>query len=323
MKGTVIKMNIVLLDAGTLGDDIDLDIFDKLGDKTVYGATDERDVAERIENADIVIINKVRLYEKNLSEAKKLKLICIAATGFDNVDLEYARKRGIAVCNVKGYSTDSVAQLTVSLALSLACRLNEYDEYCKSGKYTESGVQNCLRPTVYELNGKAWGIYGYGNIGKRVGEVARALGCRIRVCKRTPKEGVECVTLRELFRDSDIVSVHTPLNAETRASVNEDILAGAKDGLILVNTARGAVFDEEAVVKMVESGKISGFATDVYSVEPMSADSPYNRLKNYRNVIFTPHNAWGAYEARVRLINEMAKNITAFFNGEIRNRVDI
>lgn len=316
-------MNIVLLDAVTLGDDLDLGVFDKLGDKTVYGATDGGDVSERIENADVVIINKVKLNGKNLSGAKKLKLICIAATGFDNVDLEYARKRGIAVCNVKGYSTDSVAQLTVSLALSLVCRLNEYDEYCKSGKYTESGVQNCLTPTVYELSGKTWGIYGYGNIGKRVGAVARALGCRIKACKRTQEDGIECVTLKELFRDSDIVSVHTPLNDETRASVNEDILAEAKEGLILVNTARGAVFDEEAVVKRVEGGKISGFATDVYSVEPMSADSPYNRLKSCRNVIFTPHNAWGAYESRVRLIDEMAKNITAFFKGEIRNRVDI
>ena len=316
-------MNIVLLDAATLGDDLDLNVFDKVGEKTVYGITPPEKVAERIENADVVIINKVKLNEGNLSMAKNLKLICIAATGFDNVDLEYARKKGIAVCNVKGYSTDSVAQLSVSLAMSLACHLNEYDFYCKSGKYTESGVQNCLTPVIYELSGKTWGIYGYGNIGKKVGKIAKAIGCNVIVCKRTPEEGVECVSLGEMFKRADVITVHTPLNGGTLHSVNEDVLAGAKRSLILVNTARGAVFDEEAVVKALEEGRIGGLATDVYSVEPMTPDSPYNRLKSCKNVIFTPHNAWGAYESRVRLIGEMIKNINAFFGGEIRNRVDL
>ncbi len=316
-------MKIVLLDAGTLGDDLDLSVFDSVGDKTVYKATAAQDVGERIKNADVVVINKVKLNENNLSGAENLKLICIAATGFDNVDLEYARKKGIAVCNVKGYSTDSVAQLTVSLALSLACHLNEYDDYCKSGKYTESGVQNCLTPVIYELSGKTWGIYGYGNIGKKVSEVAKALGCKVIVCKRTPEEDAECVSLSELFERADIISVHTPLTEETRGSVNEKVLFGVKKGLILVNTARGAVFDEEAVVKAVEGGIIKGLATDVYSVEPMDKASPYNRLRDFKNVIFTPHNAWGAYEARVRLLGEMIKNIEAFFSGEIRNRVDL
>ena len=316
-------MNIVLLDAGTLGDDLDLSVFDAVGDKTVYKTTSPENVEERIKIADVVVINKVKLNESNLSKAENLKLICIAATGFDNVDLEYARKKGIAVCNVKGYSTDSVAQLTVSLALSLACHLNEYDDYCKSGKYTESGIQNCLTPVIYELSGKTWGIYGYGNIGKKVAFVAKALGCKVIVCKRTPEEGVGCVSLSELFEGSDIISVHTPLNDGTRGSVNEKVLNCVKKDLILVNTARGAVFDEEAVVKAVENGTIKGLATDVYSVEPMTKESPYNRLKNCKNVIFTPHNAWGAYESRVRLLGEMVKNIKALFSGEIRNRVDI
>ena len=316
-------MNIVLLDAGTLGDDLDLSVFDAVGNKTVYKTTAPEKVEERIKTADVVVINKVKLNEANLSTAENLKLICIAATGFDNVDLEYARKKGIAVCNVKGYSTDSVAQLTVSLALSLVCHLNEYDYYCKSGKYTESGIQNCLTPVIYELSGKTWGIYGYGNIGKKVADVARALGCKVIVCKRTPEENTECVSLSELFERADIISVHTPLNDGTRGSVNEKVLDGVKKGLILVNTARGAVFNEEAVVKAVENGVIKGLATDVYSVEPMTTDSPYNRLKDCKNVIFTPHNAWGAYESRVRLLSEMVKNIEAFFSGEIRNRVDL
>ena len=316
-------MNIAILDAATLGDDLDLSVFDSVGSKTVYKVTAPEEVSVRIKDADVVVINKVKLNEGNLSGADKLKLICIAATGFDNVDLEYARKKGIAVCNVKGYSTDSVAQLSVSLAMSLACHLNEYDAYCKSGKYTESGVQNCLTPVIYELSGKTWGIYGYGNIGKKVGEIAKAIGCNVIVCKRTPEEGVECVSLSEMFKRADVITVHTPLNEGTLHSVNEDVLAGAKRSLILVNTARGAVFDEEAVVKAVEEGKIGALATDVYSVEPMTADSPYNRLKDFKNVIFTPHNAWGAYESRVRLIGEIIKNINAFFGGEIRNRVDI
>lgn len=316
-------MNIVFLDATTLGDDLDLGIFDSVGTKTVYKLTSPDEVSGRISDADVVIINKVKLNRSNLSEAKRLKLICIAATGFDNVDLEYARMAGIAVCNVKGYSTDSVAQLSVSLALSLVCHLNVYDEYCKSGKYTESGVQNCLSPVIYELSGKTWGIYGYGNIGKKVGQVAKSLGCEVLVCKRTPEKDVQCVSLEELFARSDVITVHTPLNDGTLHSVDEKVLSKAKKSLILVNTARGAVFDEEAVVKAVEEGRIGGLATDVYSVEPMANDSPYNRLKDFKNVIFTPHNAWGAYESRVRLLGEMVKNIEAFFSGEIRNRVDL
>ena len=316
-------MNIVFLDAATLGDDLDLSIFDTVGTKTVYPLTSPDVVAERIRDANVVVVNKVNLNYANLYRARKLRLICIAATGYDNVDLSYAKTANIAVCNVKGYSTDSVAQLSVSLALSLACHIKEYDEYCKSGKYTESGIQNCLTPVVHELSGKIWGIYGYGNIGKKVGEIAKALGCYVIACKKHPIDGIDCVSLSELFRLSDIISVHTPLNYDTHGSVNDEVLSNAKKSLILVNTARGAVFNEEAVVKAVEEGRISGLATDVYSTEPMTAESPYNRLKDFKNVIFTPHNAWGAYESRVRLMGEILENIKAFYKGEIRNRVDL
>lgn len=315
-------MKIVILDAGTLGDDIDLSVFEQIGETVVYHSTPAEMVAERVADAEVIILNKVKLNKLNLAEAKKLKLICITATGFDNVDLDFARAAGIAVCNVKGYSTDSVAQLTVSLALALCCHLPEYDLYCKSGKYTESGIQNCLSPVFYELSGKVWGLYGYGNIGKKVAKIAKALGCKILVCKRTPSDDEECVSLEELFERSDVISLHTPLNPETEKSVNESILARMKKNAILVNVARGALVDEEAVTKAIEKGQISGFATDVYSTEPMQADSPYNRLRGFDNVIFTPHMAWGAYEARVRLVDEVIQNIKAFYNGEIRNRVD-
>ncbi len=315
-------MKIAILDAKTLGDDIDLSIYEVFGEVVIYDSTPQELVAQRLYDIDVAILNKVKLNEQNLCDAKKLKLICLTATGFDNVDIAYAKSHNIAVCNVKGYSTDSVAQLTASLALSLSCHLNEFDSYCKSGKYTDSGVQNCLAPVFYELTGKTWGLYGYGNIGKKVGEIAKSLGCNVIVCKRTPDEDVECVSLEELFRRSDVISIHTPLNKDTLHSVDEKILSLAKQNAIIVNAARGAVLDEEAITNAVERGQIAGFATDVYSIEPMTKASAYNRLRTFDNVIFTPHMAWGAYEARVRLMDEIVKNITAFYNGEKRNRVD-
>ena len=316
-------MKIVLLDAGTLGRDIDISCFAKLGEFTAYPATAPEAAPERIKNADIVITNKVKLTEPVLSQAKNVKLVCITATGFDNVDMNYARAHGIGVCNVRDYSTDSVVQVTVSLVLALACHLPFYDRYCKSGAYTASGVHNLLEPVFYELAGKTWGLYGYGSIGKRVADVARAFGCNILVCRRHAPDGEKIVTLPELFEKSDIISLHTPLNDATRRSVSAQVLAGAAKKPILVNAARGAVVDEEAVTKAVESGLLSGFATDVYAEEPMRADSPFHRLAGKDNVIFTPHMAWGAYEARMRLVEEVYKNIEVFLAGGTRSRVDL
>ena len=317
------RVKIVFLDAKTIGKDIDLDCIRNLGETEIYDKTPNEETGLRIAKAQVVITNKCKLNREVLAGAENLKLICITATGYDNVDMEYARSRNIAVCNVKDYSTDSVAQLTVGMALSLCCRLNTYDAYCKSGKYTESGIHNCLEPVFYELAGKTWGIYGFGNIGKKVAKVAQSLGCNILVCKRTPVKDVKCVSLDELFEKSDIVSVHTPLNEQTAGSINSQVLEKAKKGLVLVNVARGAVTVEEDVAQAVEKGILGGFGCDVYSSEPMSHDSPFQRLCEMENVIFTPHMAWGAYEARVRLIDEVCRNIEAFSTGEIRNRVDL
>ena len=316
-------MNIVFLDTGTVGADIDASIYSKLGTLTTYDATPQSEAADRVKDANVIITNKVKLYADVLSAAKDLQLVCITATGYDNVDLDYAKKNGIAVCNVKDYSTDSVAQITVATVLSLINHLGFYDGYCKSGKYTESGVHNRLEPVFHELAGKTWGIYGYGNIGKKVAKVAEAFGCKILATKRTPEEGVECVTLSELFERSDIITVHTPLNDETRHSINADILAKAKKSLVLVNAARGAVTDEKAVADAVKNGVIGAFGTDVYSVEPMQYDNPIWELRNCENVLLTPHMAWGAYEARVRLVDEVYANIETFYGGKIRNRVDL
>ena len=315
-------MKIVCLDTGTLGSDVDLSCFRTLGDTVLYPATPQHEAAQRVADAEVIVTNKVKLTHEVLSAAKKLKLVCVTATGYDNVDMDYARSHGVGVCNVRGYSTDSVAQLTVSLVLSLVMRLSVYDRYCKSGAYTASGVQNRLEPVFYELAGKTWGLYGCGNIGAKVARVAQALGCRVLVCRKHPEPDQACVTLDELFERSDVISLHTPLTPETFHSVDAQVLAGAKKHPVLVNVARGAVTDEAAVADAVENGILGGFATDVYSEEPLGADSPFVRLCGRDNVIFTPHMAWGAYEARLRLVDEVRRNIEAFQNGEKRNRVD-
>lgn len=320
LKG-MIDVKIVILDASTLGEDINLSMFSELGEVVIHNMTKPDEVADRIADCNVVVINKIKLNEDNLKFAKNLKLICVAATGFDNVSTEACKKLGIGLCNVKGYSTDSVAQTTVALALSLAMHIPFFNEYVVSGAYTKSGVQNCLSPVFYELSGKTWGIVGYGNIGKRVADIANAFGCRVLAYARTKKDGVECVSLDTLLKESDIVSVHLPLSDETRGLIGENELKKMKKSAILINTGRGAVTDEEAVAEAVESGEIGAFGTDVYSVEPIEENSPLTRLYGRENVIFSPHLAWGAYEARMRCMREIVLNIKAFFGGEKRNRI--
>ena len=316
-------MNIVILDAVTLGDDLDLSPFTSLGSLTVYGTTTQEEMLARTKDADVIILNKVKCNEQTLKNAQNLKLICVAATGYDNIDIAYCRAHGIGVCNVVGYSTDSVAALTVSAVLSLATHLFEYNAYTKSGAYSKGGFANAVSPVYHELAGKTWGIYGYGNIGRRVAAVASAFGCRVLVCKKRHEAGLPCVSLDTLAEESDILTVHTPLTEETRLSLDADRLSKMKKGSILVNVARGAVLDEAAVTELVLSGHIGGFATDVYTSEPFSSEHPYTRLFGEKNVILTPHMAWGAKEARERCIQEIWKNIETYVKGGIRNRVDL
>lgn len=316
-------MKIVILDAKTLGDDIEFSMFNKLGDVSVYQTTSSLQLKDRIKDADIIIVNKIKLNKDNLTDAKKLKLICVTATGYDNIDINYCWHKGIGVCNVKGYSTDSVAQITVSMALSLASHLNEFNNYVKSRKYMISGVQNRLKPYFNELKGKTWGVIGLGNIGQRTADIAYALGMKIVSNSRRYHEGYEWLELDELCKVADIISVHVPLTSQTKGMIDEKRLSLMKDGVIFINVSRGAVADENALVTAVENGKIGGLGVDVYSVEPITNDSPYNRILDRSNVILTPHMAWGAYEARVRCMNEIVKNIETFMMGGKRNRVDI
>ena len=315
-------INIVVLDAATLGADLDLSPLDAVGSVTVYKNTPPESINERLENADVAVINKVKLNETNLSGLKNLKLICIAATGFDNVDTAYCRKAGIAVCNVVGYSTDSVAQLTVAMALYLTNHLYEYTDAVRTGRYSAGKTANILTPVYRELAGKTWGIAGYGNIGKKVGKIAEALGCKVIVFKRTPDKSAECVDLDELCRRSDILSIHLPLNNETRGVFSAEKLTLMKRDAILINVARGAVTDEAALADSVKQGKIGGIGVDVYSAEPFTETHPFFAIKEYPNVCLTPHMAWGAYEARKRCLEEIIMNINSFFAGDKRNRVD-
>lgn len=315
-------MKIVILDAATLGDDLDFSLYERFGNTEVYSTTSQAELEGRIADADVIIVNKIKLNSSNLPAAKNLKLICVTATGFDNIDLEYCRNSKIGVCNVRGYSTNSVAQLTVSMALSLLMNLSGFDRYVKNGSYTKSGVQNYLKPVFHEIAGMTWGIVGMGNIGKKVAEAAKALGAEVIAYSRTRKQDCEYVSIDELCESADIISIHTPLNDGTRNLINKERIARMKKNAVVINVARGAVADERALADAVKNGDIGGIGVDVYSVEPMTEDSPYNAILGLDNVIFTPHMAWGAYEARVRCMEEIAENIDAFFKGEKRNRVD-
>ena len=312
-------MKITILDGKTLGDDIKLDIF---GEETeIFPTTEPLEVAERIKESDVIIVNKIKLFEDNLKDAKNLKLICVAATGYDNIDTAYCKKRGIAVCNVVGYSTQSVAQLTVTMALSLFMHQKEYCDFVRSGEYTKSGVANRLTPAYYEIDKKIWGIVGLGNIGKQVARVAKALGCSILAYKRTPDGEYDCVSLSELMEKSDIISVHLPLSDETYGIISREMIAKMKKNAILINVARGAVTDEAAIRDAVLEDKIGGVGIDVFSKEPILEDNPLYEIMDRDNVILTPHIAWAAYESRKRCMDEIKKNIDAFFGGEKRNRI--
>lgn len=318
-------MQITFLDAATLGEDLSdqiVKIFSALGTVTVYESTTPETFTEHASGADVLVLNKYKLNCENLPLAESLKLICVSATGYDNIEVPYCREHGIAVCNVVGYSTQCVAQLTVGMALSLVTHLNEYTQCVKSGEYTRRGIANCLFPVYHEIAGKTWGIVGFGNIGRQVGMVAEALGCRVLVNKRTPLEGWNCVDFDTICRESDILSIHVPLSDATRGMLDRAHIATMKRDAIVINVARGAVTDESALADAIKEGRLGGIGVDVYSTEPMSASHPFQAIKSCPNVLLTPHMAWGGYETRVRLLEEMAENIKSYTCGNRRCRVD-
>ena len=316
-------MELVILDAATLGEDLDLSLFDTYGNVTVYPLSSPEEIKERVGKASVILINKVRITEEVLAAAPCLRLICIAATGYDNIDIAACRRHGVAVANVVGYSANSVSQLTVAMVLSLINRLPEYASYVASGNYRKGTVANRLTPVYHEIAGRTWGVFGYGAIGRRVADAARALGCRVLYTRNTPDGGEGCVDFDTLCRESDILTLHSPLNDATRGILSRERIAAMRDGAILVNVSRGAVTDEAAVAEAVLSGKLSGFGCDVYSREPYGEEHPFVKIEGHPAVCLTPHMAWGAHEARTRCLREMALNIEAFLRGEARSRVDL
>ncbi len=315
-------MKITVLDADTLGKDLSLAGLNELGEVIVYNNTSPEEVSARIKDSEVIILNKVKINQENLKGNEITKLVCVAATGFDNIDIEYCKQKGITVCNVAGYSTNSVAQVTLATVLELATHIGAFRESVVSGEYTKSGVQNKLTPVYHEIAGKTWGVVGCGNIGSRVAEIASAFGCRVLVCKRKADSRYQCVSIEELCREADIITVHTPLTNETKGLIGEHQLSLMKKDVILVNEARGAVFDEAAVSKAIKEDRIGALGCDVYSAEPMPHEHPYQEIKHLPNVCLTPHMAWGAFEARERCLREIIENIKCYFAGNPRNVVN-
>lgn len=314
-------MKITVLDKSTLGADIDLSPIYALGEVLEFERTAPDEIAERIKDTDVVIINKIKLNESNLKDAENLKLICVAATGYDNIDTTYCNNAGIALYNVPGYSTDSVAQVTLSMVLSLVTHLKEYTAFAHSGEYTKSGIANKLTPVYHELSSLTWGVVGGGGIGTKVAKIAEAIGCKVLMCRRKQEGDFELADIDTICKECDVISLHVPLSDETRNLINADRIASMKKTAIVINTARGAVADEKALAEAVKNGNIGGIGIDVYSVEPFGEDHPYNEILRLDNVILTPHMAWGSYEARNRCVRIMAENIKRFYNSDNTNRI--
>lgn len=315
---------IVILDGKTLGD-IELEKLSEIGEVKYYDTTDISEVKERIRDANIVLTNKVVLNRENLSEASNLEFIAEVATGFNNIDVEYAKEKGIGVANVAGYSTNAVVQHTFALALSLLDEVTYYDSYVKSGEYSKSGLFTCLDKPYYEIEGKTWGIIGLGNIGRKVAKIAEAFGAKVIYYSTTGNNSngeFSRVSFNELLSKSDIISIHAPLSKNTLGLLDYEALCKMKNSSILVNMGRGPIVVEEDLARAIDENKIRGAALDVFEVEPIKINSPLLTMKNKDKIILSPHIAWASVEARERLFNEVIENIIAFYNGEIRNRVD-
>lgn len=315
---------IVILDGKTLGN-IKLEKLSEIGEVKYYDTTDISEVKERVRDANIVLTNKVVLNRENLSEANNLEFIAEVATGFNNIDVEYAKEKGIGVANVAGYSTNAVVQHTFAVALALLDEVTYYDSYVKSGEYSKSGLFTCLDKPYYEIEGKTWGIIGLGNIGRKVAKIAEAFGAKVVYYSTTgnnSNDEFSRVSFDELLSKSDIISIHAPLSNNTLGLLDYEALCKMKNSAILVNMGRGPIVVEEDLARAIDENKIRGAALDVFEVEPININSPLLTMKNKDKIILSPHIAWASVEARERLFNEVIENIIAFYNGEIRNRVD-
>ena len=304
-------MKIIFLDASTIGA-ASLEPIAALGDLVCYPFSSPQEALERVKEAEVLIINKVKVTAQLMDAAPRLRLICEAATGVNNIDLEAAAVRGIPVKNVAGYSTDSVVQLTFALILNLLCRTASYDSYIKSGQYSASPIFTEVSHPFPELAGKTLGIVGMGTIGQRVAKVAQAFGMEVIYfstsgtshCKDYPS-----VSIDALMQKSDIVSIHAPLNARTNGLIKARELALMRPSAIIINIGRGGIVDEQALADAISEGRIAGAGLDVFSSEPLPADSPLLHTTHPERLSLTPHIGWASEEALNRLVQGIAKNI--------------
>jgi glycerate dehydrogenase len=320
------QIRVVFLDAATYGD-VPLKRFTESWGCTVHQVTSPSETIRRLAGYSVVVTNKVVIDRPVLSspEAKDLKLIAVAATGTDIIDREEAARRGVKVCNVPGYAAQSVAQFTMALILELATRVGKYGEAVKAGEWQKSPVFSLLTYPTVELNGKKLGIVGHGNIGQTVAKMARGFGMELLIAARPGGESQippDRVSLERVLREADVVSLHCPLTPQTKNLINERSLGLMKPPAFLINTARGALVDEAALIEALRQKRIAAAAVDVISKEPPRPDHPMVlAAKELDNLIVTPHTAWSAREARERLLEEVEENIAAFLQGRDRNRV--
>lgn len=310
-------MKIVFLDAKSIGEDIDLSGYDQLGEVVRYPYSTPEEARERTRDADVIILNKTEINEQSIGEADKLKLVCVTATGTNNLDKAYLAERGIEWRNVAGYSTESVAQHTFALLFYLMEKLRYYDDYVKNENYVNDSMFTHFDHRFNELSGKTWGIIGLGNIGRRVADIAKCFGCRVIYFSTSGKnnqKGYNRVSFDKLLEQSDIVSVHAPLTDDTLGLMNREAFARMKPGAVFLNLGRGPIVDEAALTEALNTGMIAAAGLDVLSQEPMSEDNPLRSIKDSERLIITPHIAWASIEARTRLMEIILEQIKEFFN---------
>jgi len=308
-------MKIVFLDAKTVGDLPNLKDLKKFGDVTFYQTTSPNQTEERIKEADIVITNKVVLNRKLIEGAENLKLICVAATGMDNIDLDVAKKAGIPVKNVSGYSTNSVAQTTFAMILHLVQKVPQYDEFVKGGEYARHDIFTNLDISYSEIHGKQFGIIGLGNIGSKVAAIAEAFGANVvyySTSGRNLDQPYPHKKWSELLKTSDFVSIHAPLNENTEGLIGYDDLKMMKESAILINAGRGGIVNEADLAEALDDDQIGGAGLDVFEEEPINADNPLLSIRNKHKLVMTPHIAWASIEARTELIEGVKNNIEKF-----------
>ena len=313
-------MKIVILDGFTANPgDLSWDGLRQFGELTVHDRTEPGQIIERAKDAQIVLTNKVPLNAETLVKLPKLKYIGVLATGYNIVDVAEAKRRGITVTNVPGYSTDAVAQHVFAMILHLYTQLYRYNEDVQKGVWENCPDFSFGTYPVCELSGKTFGVVGYGQIGQRVAKIADAFGMRVLIHSRTKKESTFLFVKREeLFRTSDIISLHCPLTPQTEGIINRDSIALMKQSAVIINTGRGPLICEQDLADALNSGRIAGAGVDVLSQEPPKDGNP---LIGAKNCIITPHIAWAGYDARVRLIQTVTENIDCFLKGTPKNVV--